>query len=102
MNNHIEEKVDAVLMERAHIALALELPAEVYDDYTKWLRAAFTSLLQQQKEEMMGKIEILKFTNPEGTVWFREDEERHYTDKFTADWNNKIVNEVLAIIRKEE
>ncbi len=46
-NKEIEKTIGAI----QHTALALELPAKVYDAYTAWLRLSLTQLAEKVKRD---------------------------------------------------
>lgn len=49
----MNEEIEKIVAEKEHLALALELPSEVYDFYTAWLRTQLTSLAAKREAEIV-------------------------------------------------
>ena len=72
MNKYIDE----IIAGRQHTALALELPAAVWEDYTAWLsHKIITALTEQErriKEDIAAKVEATRRDIPKPTSCTRK------------------------------
>lgn len=90
MSKLTTNKIEEFKTRKEHLALALELPSEVYEDYTKLTEAWLTSTLEEVEREAVSKF-------------YKEFVKKENVDMLTYDWDRgeEFKNKYLESLKEK-